>query len=148
MPGLISDGRKEVVEFLHNLYDEGAITQDFALLNHSDAEKEFYSGKSGIFYGSSYGMTEANMESLVEIDPEAEVVVIPPFEAPDGSHGYRFEIGYVGNVAISADNEGKDSKIEKMLEIINMGKTFVPWEERNPENEFYDWLYGHEGEGY
>lgn len=148
MPGLISDGRKEVVEFLHDLYDEGAVTQDFALLNHSDAEKEFYSGKGGIFYGSSYGMSDSNMESLVEIDPDAEVVAIPPFEAPDGSEGYPFEIGYLGNVAISAENEGNTEKIEKMLEILDMGKEFVPWDERNPDNEFYDWLRGHEGEGY
>lgn len=148
IPGLISEGRKEVIEVLHELYTEKAITQDFALLNHADSEKEFYSGKAGIFYGSSYGMKEANVETLLELDPDAEMVVIPPFEAPDGSYGYPFEIGYLGNVAISAKNKGNEEKIEKMLEIINMGKVFFSWDDRTPDNELYDWLYGHEGEGY
>lgn len=148
IPGLISEERKEIVEMLHDLYADGAVTPDFALMSHDDTNKEFYSGKAGIYYGTQYGMSDANMETLVEINPEAEVVPIPPFKAPDGSEGYPFEIGYLGLVAFSKANEGDTAKIEKMLEILRLGKQFIPWEERNPDNEDFDWLNGLEGKGY
>lgn len=148
IPGLISEGRKDVITFLNELYEEGAVTPDFSLLSHDDTNKEFYSGMGGIYYGTQYGMSDGNMQSLIEIDPEAEVVPIPPFEAPDGTKGYQFEVGYLGNVAFSASNEGDEEKIEKMLEILRLGKLWTPWDERNPDNEDYDWLKGLEGEGY
>lgn len=148
IPGLISDARKELIEFLHDLYQEGAITREFTLLTWDDSNNEFYSGKGGIYAGAATGISEALVESLVEIDPDAELVAIPPFEAPDGTKGFESSVGHLGMVALSAELEGQPEKVEKILELLEVGKTFIPWDERTPDNELFDWMKGHEGQGY
>lgn len=148
LPGIITEGRKELISFFHDLHAEKAMTPDFAVLNWADTNKEFYSGKAGVFLVAPRGMSQAYMESLLEIDPEAEFVVLPPFKAADGSQGFTAGNGYGRFLSLNANLEGQEGKIRKILEIHEFARQYYPSSEQGPQNEDFDWYYGNEGTGY
>ncbi|WP_047983330.1 extracellular solute-binding protein [Ornithinibacillus californiensis] len=148
IPGIISEGRKELIQFFADLYETGAMTKDFAVLNWADTNAEFYSGKAGIFVGGVAGMSEDYMKGLLEIDPDAEFVSIPPFEAPDGSQGFTMGSGNSGILALNANMADDLGKIYRSLELVDYGKKFFPKDQRNPDNPDFDWMWGLEGTGY
>ncbi|HEY4553281.1 MAG TPA: extracellular solute-binding protein [Bacillaceae bacterium] len=148
IPGIISEGRKELIGFFSDLYSKGAMTKDFAVLNWQDTNAEFYSGKAGIFIGGVAGMSEPYLQGLLDIDPEAELVAIPPFKAPDGSIGFTMGSGYSGIMALNAKLEGNDGEIYRALELVDFGKKFYTREEMTPENKDFDFFWGKEGVGY
>lgn len=148
IPGFISEARKQHISFLADLYKEGAISKDFALLNWAQTNKEFYSGKAGIFIGTPRGMNSTYMQGLVDIDPKADIVPIPPFEAPDGSKGFTSSAGYYGVIMLNAKLKDQPAKVEKILEMIDFGRKFYPLDERKPDNTDFDWMNGHENNGY
>ncbi|MBT2644663.1 extracellular solute-binding protein [Bacillus sp. ISL-41] len=148
IPGMISEGRKDLIQFFANLYKEGAMTKDFAVLNWADTNNEFYSGKAGIFVGGVSGMSEDYMSGLLAIHPDAKFVALPPFKAPDGSQGFTMGSGNSGIMALNAKLADDEGKIYRALEIVDVGKTFFPREERNPQKQDFDWMWGKEGTGY
>ncbi|KZZ86055.1 extracellular solute-binding protein [Bacillus sp. SJS] len=148
IPGMISDARKEMIQFFADLYKEKAITQDYAVLTWPDTNKEFFSGKAGIFVGAPRGMSEPYYAGLLELQPNAEFAPLYPFADPDGNTGYTATSGYGGITAISADLAKDPGKIKKILEMMEFGRTFYPREQRTPENKEFDWWWGNEGKGY
>ncbi|MDF2066142.1 extracellular solute-binding protein [Bacillus sp. Cr_A10] len=148
IPGVISEGRKELIQFFANIYKEGAMTKDFAVLDWASTNTEFYSGKAGIFVGGVSGMSEAYFEGLLAANPDAKLVAIPPFEAPDKSKGFTMGSGYSGILALNAKLAEDEGKIYRALEMIDFGKKYYPRDEKNPQNEDYDFFLGKEGIGY
>ncbi|MFJ5768981.1 extracellular solute-binding protein [Psychrobacillus sp. NPDC093180] len=148
IPGVISDGRKDLVQFFANLYKEGAMTKDFAVLDWASTNTEFYSGKAGIFVGGVSGMSEAYFEGLLAINPEAQLVAIPPFETPDKSKGFTIGSGYSGILALNAKLADDEGKIYRALEMVDFGKKYYPRDEKNPQNADFDFYLGKEGIGY
>lgn len=148
IPGLISPGRKEVIETLSKAYSEGAVTKDFAVLNWAQTNKEFYSGKAGIFIGTPSGMVEDYYLGLLKVHPQAKVSPIPFFVQPDGKQGNPKGRGFFGLSTLSAKLKDQPDKVKKILEIMDYGRKFIPVSERNPQNERYDWLMGGVGVGY
>ncbi|WP_238357946.1 extracellular solute-binding protein [Cohnella zeiphila] len=148
IPGLISNARKDVIQMYADLFKEGAITRDMATLNWADTNKEFYSGKAGIFIGTPRGMSQAYMEGLLAIDPGAEFVALDMFQAPDGSKGMLAGRGFLGITTISAE-AGKDpAKVKRILDMIDYGRQFFPDDQKNDKNPDFDWLNGNVGQGY
>jgi putative aldouronate transport system substrate-binding protein len=49
---------------------------------------------------------------------------------------------------LSSKLGGEPDKLKKILEIMDYGRTFIPMSERTPNNERFDWLFGHAGIGY
>lgn len=148
MPGLIGPGRKEVIETMTAAYKEGAVTKDFAVLNWAQANKEFYSGKAGIFIGTPSGMVEDYYTGLLKVDPKAKVEPIPFFKAPDGSQGNLKGRGFFGLTTLSAKLKNDPDKIKKIFEILDYGRQFIPLDQRNPQNQQFDWIMGGNGVGY
>ena len=149
IPGFISEARKQHIQWLADLYKEGAITKDFALMNWTQVNtKEFYAGKAGIFIGTPRGMNPTWMQALVDVNPNAKLAPIPPFKAPDGSQGFITSPGYYGIVMLSAKLKDNPGKVKRILEMIDFGRKFYPIEQRNASNKDFDWLNGYEGQGY
>ncbi|NME07114.1 extracellular solute-binding protein [Psychrobacillus sp. BL-248-WT-3] len=148
IPGIISDGRKDLIQFFANLYKEGAMTKDFAVLDWASTNTEFYSGKAGIFVGGVSGMSEAYFEGLLAANPDAHLIAIPPFEAPDKSKGFTIGSGYSGILALNANMAGDEGKIFRALEMVDFGKTYYPRDTKNPDNADFDFYLGGEGKGY
>jgi putative aldouronate transport system substrate-binding protein len=148
IPGLIGPGRKEVIQTLSEAYAQGAVTKDFAVLNWAQTNKEFYSGKAGIFIGIPAGMIEEYYLGLLKVNPNAKLVPIPFFVSPDGRQGGLQERGYWGLATLSSKLKSDPDKVKKILEILDYGRQFIPVNDRNPKNGQFDWLMGHEGVGY
>lgn len=148
IPGTIGPGTQERIAFLKELYDAGAVTRDFAVLDWAATNAEFYGNKAGIFIGAPRGMSQDYYKGLKEIAPEAEVVPIPPFTAPDGSQGFLAGSGTNGTWALSARLKGDDDKIRRILEFLDVQRTFYPYEEQVATNADYTWKFGKEGVGW
>lgn len=148
IPGIISNARKEQIQWFADLYIENAITRDFAIMDGNASNKEFYSGKAGIFIGTPRGMIQANADSLLQLDPKAKFTFMAPAEAPDGSQGLASTSGFIGFMTISAE-AGKDpEKVRRILEMTEVPRTIIPLDQSNPENKDFDWLLGGLGQGY
>jgi putative aldouronate transport system substrate-binding protein len=148
IPGFVSNARKEMIQWFSDLYKVGAMTKDFATLDWGATNKEFYSGKAGIFIGTPRGMAQQYMESLIQLNPKADFVHLEPFKAPDGSQGMAASRGFLGMIAISAE-AGKDPvKAKRAFDILDFGRKFYPNDQKNDKTKDYDWLLGGLDQGY
>lgn len=148
IPGIIGPGRREVIQTLADLYKEDAVTKDFAVLNWAQGNNEFYTGKAGIFIAAPRGMSEAYMETLLKLNPDAKFAFVEPFLAPDGSRGYTSQSGFLGITALSSQLADDPDKTKRIMDVIDFGRTFIPPSERKPNNPNYDWRLGGLGKGY
>ncbi|NQX60146.1 ABC transporter substrate-binding protein [Paenibacillus qinlingensis] len=148
IPGIVSNARKEMIQWFADLYKEGAMTKDFITLDWAATNKEFYSGKAGIFIGSPRGMSEQYMDGLLKIEPKAQFLPLDAFTAPDGSKGFTASRGFANMTVISAQ-AGKDpDKVKRILSMLDFSRNFYPNDQKNDKNKDFDFLYGGLGEGY
>jgi len=148
VPGLIAPQTKERIQALADLYAAGAIPKDWAVTNVGDIKKAFYAGQFGIFYEQAYDKWPSDFRKLAEVHPEAELVPIPPFAAPDGSQGLNALSGFYQLFALSSELKDDPGKVKRFLDMNEYFRTFVPVDERTPSNPDFDWQYGKEGVGY
>ncbi|MBO9599257.1 MAG: ABC transporter substrate-binding protein, partial [Cohnella sp.] len=148
IPGMIGPGRKELIQTMADVYAQGAINKDFAIVTADQAYKEFYSGKAGMFLGTPKGMSEPDYLALLKVNPQAVVVPVPYFVAPDGKQGAATGPGFYGMTTLSGKLKGQTEKIDRIFEIMNFGRKWIPVDQRTPQNKDFDWLFGHEGTGY
>jgi len=147
IPGNISQANKAKIEFLADLYKAGALNKDWAVTNYNDVFKAFNAGKVGIWYEQPGG-TGIDIATLKQNDPKAEVVPIPPFAAPDGSQGLKMGSGWYRMYMISSKLKDEPEKVKRILEMIDYFRTYVPADQQNAQNAYYDWMNGGEGKGY
>jgi putative aldouronate transport system substrate-binding protein len=148
IPGIISEVRKNHIQWLKELYQAGAITQDFALINWGQAYREFFGGKAGMFITTPKGIGNDNVLALLEIDPDAKLAPIPPFVDPDGNQGFAASEGTYRLIMLNAKLKDEPGKVRRIMEMIDYGRKFIPPSQAGPHNEDYDWLHGREGSGY
>lgn len=148
IPGLISEGRKELIQFFNELYNGKALTPDFAVVNWADTNNEFYSSKAGVFLIAPRGMSQDYMKALLEIDPKAEFVVLEPFKAPDNSQGFTAGTGFGRFLSLNAKLADDPDKVRKMLEIHEFARQYYQPSKNSSDNKDFDWFYGNEGTGY
>lgn len=147
IPGEAGPGRKEVVTMLAEAYKQGAMTKDFLVLDWAATNKEFYSGKAGIFVGSLRGTPKEYLD-LKKLDPKAELMPVPFFVQPDGKQGNNTGTGYNGTVSLNAKLKSDPDKIAKILEMLDYGRKWISLDQRTPQNKDFDWLAGGDGKGY
>ncbi|WP_422659832.1 extracellular solute-binding protein [Paenibacillus sp. EC2-1] len=153
IPGQISPGAKEKVTAINELFKAGAMDKDWTNKPYNDVFKDFNAGKVGIWYeqvGIDKGAQAGNLDipTLKKNVPDAEVVSMPAFTAPDGTKGYVAGSGYYGVWMLSATLKKDEQKVKKILEMMEYIEQYVPAEDQNPSNEYYDWANGGEGKGY
>ncbi|WP_135553531.1 type 2 periplasmic-binding domain-containing protein [Paenibacillus cymbidii] len=148
IPGIIGPGRKELISMFADLYKEGAMTRDFAVMTWPDVNKEFYSGKAGIFIGTPRGMGQANMEGLYKLYPNAKLTPIPPFADPNGNTGFTAGINFNAMTVLSAKLAKEPDKLQRVLEISDFSRKFYPYDQRNPNNADFDFWNGKNTQGY
>lgn len=148
IPGIIGNGRKEFITMLSELYQAGAMTKDYAILNWADTNKEFYSGKAGIFIGTPRGMSQEYMDGLLAIHPDAQFVSLGPFKDAYGNQGLTSGAGFNGITLLSAKLASEPEKLKRILTMIDFGRTFYPEDSRNESNADFDWWSGKIGVGY
>ncbi|MEF2247853.1 extracellular solute-binding protein [Paenibacillus sp. IITD108] len=148
VPGIITDVRKELLMWIADIYNQGAATPDFAVLNWGQTNNEFYGSKAGIFIGTPRGMSDTNSQALSDIAPGAVLEPIPPFAAPDGSQGYTSGPGFSGITLINAKLAKEPEKLQRIFEFLDFGRQFYTSDQKNSSNADFDWMHGNEGSGY
>jgi len=148
LPGNLSEGFKQQISVLHDLYAAGAISKDWALTKTADARKDFFTGKAGIFFEQPYDISQSRFKGLKEANPGAELAVIPPFVQEDGQQGFLSLPGYYQVLSLNAGMKNDPDKINRILEIFNYFMTFIPPDQRTPDNPDFDWQRGGIGKGY
>ncbi|MFC5701599.1 extracellular solute-binding protein [Cohnella faecalis] len=149
IPGYISDAYKENVIMFTDLYKKGAITKGFgANAGFEVGQADFYNGKAGMFMGGIRGMDENLANSLLSVAPNAKLSSIPPFVAPDGTQGLTAQRGYYRITVLNAKLAGDEDKINRILSLVDYGRTFIPVSERTPDNETFDFRSGKANTGY
>ncbi|MNB71290.1 Lipoprotein LipO precursor [compost metagenome] len=149
IPGYIGEGRKEAVKVFADLYKQGAITKGFgANATLDQGQADFYNGKAGIYITGIRGLDENLANSLLSVNPNAKLSAIPPFVAPDGSQGFMAQKGYYRITVLNAKLAGDEGKIDRILSMIDYGRTFVPVDQQTPDNENFDFRNGKNGVGY
>ncbi|WP_409342282.1 extracellular solute-binding protein [Paenibacillus sp. MBLB4367] len=143
----ITPGAKEVVQFLTDLHKEGALKKDWPVTNYNDVFKEFNAGKVGIWFEQP-GAGGIDFKTLIENDPKAEVVPLPIFKSPDGSQTISVGTGYYMDYLINAKLKNDPEKVKRILGMIDYFRKWIPADQQNPQNEYYDWLNGGENKGY
>ncbi|GFZ88747.1 putative ABC transporter peptide-binding protein YtcQ [Paenibacillus marchantiophytorum] len=148
IPGIISEGFKQQTQFLADLYKEGAIHKDWAISKNVDIRKDFYAGKYGIWYEQPIGTPEDLLKSMKELMPTAELSVIPAFKQADGGQGFMALSGYYTLTMLNAKIKSDPDKINRILQMQDYFRTFIPVDNRNPQNAEFDWANGGVGVGY
>lgn len=73
----------DTMNFMHKLYVEKIINQDFALTSKEVQRDKFIRGTAGIFIGSMTDVQRLSIEAQ-SINPEAELTLINRIKGPDG----------------------------------------------------------------
>jgi putative aldouronate transport system substrate-binding protein len=148
IPGIISEGFKQQIQLLADLYKEGAIHKDWAVSKSTDIRKDFYAGKYGIWYEQPYDVSENFFKSMKGLIPTAELAIIPAFKQADGQQGFLALSGYYTVTMLNAKNKNDPDKISRILQMQDYFRTFIPVDKRNSQNPDYDWLNGGVGVAY
>lgn len=148
IPGIISDTNKELAKWIGDVYKSGAIFTDWAVTNAAEAKKQFFAGKAGIYIAQPYDVGPASYTTLRGLDAKAELAAIPPFKAPDGSQGYLGQPGWSGRFVLNAKLKDDPAKVRRILSMMEAFRTFIPADQKKPENKDYDWLLGGKDVGY
>jgi len=148
IPGLISPGFKKQIEVLRDLYAAGALNKDWPVAKIGDVRNDFFAGKYGIFYEQPYDISSKRFENLKKVAPNAEIAVIPPFAQEDGKKGFLGLSGYYEMFALNAGIKNDPDKINRILLMLDEFRTFIPVDQRTPDNEYFNWKNGGVNTGY
>ncbi|SDW17466.1 extracellular solute-binding protein [Paenibacillus sp. CF384] len=149
IPGTITESNKEQIQFLTELYSAGAIAKDWAVSKMSDVRNDFFSGKIGMYFEQPYDFNEKRFTALRELQPSANLAVIPPFLQSDGQSGYvSSSKGVYQMIMLNAELKEQPEKVNLILGMLDYMSSWIPWEERNPANGDFDWQYGGVNQGY
>ncbi|MBP3963974.1 extracellular solute-binding protein [Paenibacillus lignilyticus] len=149
IPGTITNRNKEQIQFLSELYSEGAIAKDWAVSKMSDVRNDFFSGKFGMYFEQPYDFNEQRFTALRELQPSAKLAVIPPFLQDDGQSGYvSSSNGVYQMIMLNAELKKQPEKVNLILGMLDYMSSWIPWEDRNPGNGDFDWQYGGVDRGY
>lgn len=148
IPGIISDDANlDRLKFMQEAYAAGAVPKDWPVMEYNDAKQIFWSGKAGIYYEGLPG-SATQWKLLSENAPDAEVVPLPPFQAPDGTQGQPGMSGYYTMKTLSAKLKDDPDKIDRILTMVDQFMKFTPFDQRNPQNADFDWKQGGVDKGY
>ncbi len=111
----LTDKYANYVDYMRELYSNGAVAKEFALIKGQQAEELFLSGKSATYVKNAWHLYRLN-EECKKTDPNAEVVLIPYLKGPDG-YAHIYDLGYFGGMAISA--KCSEEKVKQILKFFD-----------------------------
>lgn len=111
----LTDSYANYVDYMRGLYAKGAVAKEFALIKGQQQEELFTTGKSATYVKNAWHLYRLN-EECKKTDPNAEVVLIPYLEGPDG-YAHIYDLGYFGGMAISA--KCSEEKVKRILKFFN-----------------------------
>lgn len=110
-----TDEYANYVEWVRNLYSKGAVAKEFSLIKGQESEELFTSGAAATLQKNAWHLYRLN-EECKKTDPDAEVVLIPYLEGPNG-YAHIYDLGFFGGMVISSKvSEEKAKDILKFMD--------------------------------
>jgi len=121
---------KEVLALLRKMYAEGLMNQDFAIVTGSEMSASMIAGKSAM-YQTVYDDYEVIYRSLAEVDPNAELDLIPVFNGTTNAQ--------VGSALYLISKAVPEEKLHRIFQYFDdtLQQEILTWE-----------YYGEEGRNY
>lgn len=117
MSDSITPGRKQALEWLRNLYQDGGLDKDFAVLKNSQVWEKLEGGKAGILIGGQTSDYARYVENLAKVDPKANLIMIRPPKGPTGVSGFSETSGFFGQWVIPAKTD--DEKAQRIMRLLD-----------------------------
>jgi putative aldouronate transport system substrate-binding protein len=115
----ITPGRRQALQWLSRLYQEGGIDKDFAVLKNTQVWEKLESGKAGIMLGGQTSDFARYVENLSKVDPKAQLIMIHPPVGPTGKSGFAETTGFFGQIVLPA-TLGKDpDKVRRIISFLD-----------------------------
>ncbi len=169
--GPIQDDFKLVLEFVHNMYADGLLDPDYAVMTRDICWEKLSSGKLFAYYDNNTFAARTFNPALRELDPNARFEMIPPMENSEGeTRSLRYQRDWLGaNIVISSqverpelreldpnarfemippmeNSEGETRSLRYQRDWLGANIVISSQVER-PEDvvKFFDWMYSEEG---
>ncbi len=116
--GLASPEMRQYLQFMHDLMKEGALDPDFATNTLDRVTQKVEQGQVGIFYNAGY--PTAIVDNMKTINPNADVVVLPPVTGPAGQASNNGKtIAPNGVLGITVKLKDQPEKVRKIIELVD-----------------------------
>lgn len=142
IPSLVSKGMADYMSKFKQLYDEGALDKDFAILKVNDGQDKFAQGNVGaLAIQINDNMLKVLKDKWDKANPEQSfedsITIMPVWTAPDGNTYRLYDATAYTDIYFSAKVD--DTKMDAMLKMLDF----------NLSEEGKDlYSYGFEGENY
>ncbi|WP_409344557.1 extracellular solute-binding protein [Paenibacillus sp. MBLB4367] len=115
---LTEDASKDAMLWIKKAYDDGLFPADFAILNFSQINDVFQSGKAG---GGGYAMNNAwsRLAPIQKVDPKAELVPVTALSGPSGNKYTPSGSPFYGHYLIP--KKVSEDKVKKILAFMDYG---------------------------
>ncbi|MBW7454000.1 extracellular solute-binding protein [Paenibacillus sepulcri] len=105
----------DYVQYMRDLYADGAIPKEFALINGTQQQEMFTTGRSATFVKNAWHKYDMEQD-LQKTQPGAKLTLIPYLEGPKG-YAHIYDLGYFGGMVISKKVDEK--KMQRILQFFN-----------------------------
>ncbi|RAV21287.1 ABC transporter substrate-binding protein [Paenibacillus contaminans] len=115
---LTEDASKDAMLWIKKAYDDGLFPADFAILNFSQINDAFQSGKAG---GGGYAMNNAfsRLAPIQKVDPKADLMPITSLTGPKGNKYTPSGSPFYGHYLIP--KKVSEDKVKKILAFMDYG---------------------------
>lgn len=114
VPEFMFDGYKEAMTFMHTLYEEKLINDQFAVMSKQQQWEEFAQGKAGMYIGN---MDDARNLSAaaVKLNPQAEIDMVNRINGPDGKPHVWSQSGHNGMFVFPKSEVKTEGELQQIL---------------------------------
>lgn len=134
---VLADSYTNMVEWYRQLYADGLMTPEFAIIKGAEVDNFFLSGKT-IFVTKNMWHQYRFEQEVKKLKPDAKVAIIPAMKGPGGSAPY-LEPGYTGGLFIP--KQVPEERVRQILDVFERAAS-----EENSKALFYGYAGVHHNE--
>lgn len=122
VPDFSTDSYLEMLRWFRTLYQEGILDHSFAFLTSVQRQELFIQGYAGMIFSVIDDGPELEAQ-MRQMNPQAEIAVLPLLEGPDGEYRLNGNAGYNGLIVFNRLGEGAVRDEEQLREILDFYNT-------------------------
>ncbi|MFC3767593.1 extracellular solute-binding protein [Paenibacillus sp. GCM10012303] len=116
--GPVSGEFRHYLQYMNELMKSGAIDPDLATNNLDRVTQKAEQGQIGIFHNTGY--PNAIVQNMKKLNPQAEVVLLPPITGPAGKASNNGKTNSPnGILSLTVKLKDQPEKVNKMIELAN-----------------------------
>lgn len=122
VPDFSTEGYLEMLRWFRALYQEGILDHSFAFLTAVQRQELFIQGYAGMIFSVIDDGPELEMQ-MCQLNPQAEIAVLPLLEGTDGVCRLNGNAGYNGLIAFNRLGQGAIKDEEQLRQVLDFYNT-------------------------